>query len=210
MVLAIVQGYEMVLRIALTGGIGSGKSTVSQLFAKLGAEMIDADQIAHELTQCGKLAYQQIVEHFGSSFLLANQQLDRKKLRHCIFKSNQAKTWLEKMLHPMILETIRQKIINVRSSYCIIVIPLLTETTLKIDFIDRVCVIDAPIHLRKQWATTRDEASLSEITAIMSQQNSSSRRLAIADDVITNDQDMATLQIQVEKLHHQYLQMGRS
>ncbi len=197
----------MVLKVGLTGGIGSGKSVVAGMFAKLGTEIIDADIIAKEITQPGQRAYQLIIKHFGIDILTKDKQLNRKQLRQLVFNDTKQKIWLEKTLHPLILQQIVERIQKVNSPYCIIIIPLLAEAWPEIDFIDRVCVVEAPENLRKQWAANRDQAALLEIEAIVANQSSSAQRLALADDIIHNDQDIPALQIQVHKLHQQYLQM---
>lgn len=198
----------MVFKVALTGGIGSGKSTVTSIFAKLGAEIIDADQIAYELTQIGQPGYLRIVEQFGQTILDNQQQIDRSQLRKLIFSNSQQKKQLEEILHPMIMEAIRERLRKVRTSYCIIVIPLLVETSLNFNFIDRICLVDAPITLRKQWAAKRDRIPEDQIEKVIANQASSTERLTIAEDVIINDQDMEALELKVKKLHQQYLQMA--
>jgi len=197
-------GDALMLRVALTGGIGSGKTTAARFFAQQGIPVIDADRIAHELTACGAAGYAAIVEHFGEVVLTAGGQLDRRKLRQVIFNDPAAKHWLEQTLHPLILQIMRQRIDAVTSAYCILIIPLLAETELEIDFIDRVCLVDAPEGLRKQWASQRDQVSPQEITAIIDHQSSREQRLAIADDVIVNDGDLKALEQQVKKLHQKY------
>lgn len=196
------------LRVGLTGGIGSGKTTVANLFAQRGATLIDADKIAHELTLRGTPSYTAIIKHFGADILTKTAELDRQKLRELIFKNPEAKQWLEKRLHPLILQAICEQISQSFSPYCIIVIPLLVETRMKLDFLDRVCVIDAPETLRVQWASQRDQVAPADILAIMSSQSSREERLAIADDVIINDRDLEALEDQVKKLHQQYLQIA--
>jgi len=194
--------------VGLTGGIGSGKTTVANFFAQLGITVIDADVIAREVTEPGAPAYNPIVEHFGQDIVTAQGQLDRKKLRRIIFENNLAKVWLENLLHPLILRTMRERIDQVTSPYCIMVIPLLVETAFSIDFLDRICVVDAPEALRKQWAAQRDQTSPAEIEAVIAAQSARERRLALADDLIINNHDLAALETQIKKLHSQYLQMA--
>jgi dephospho-CoA kinase len=199
------------LVIGLTGGIGSGKTTVASLFHQQGATVIDSDQIAKELSYPGQMGYQAILEHFGKEILKKNSnQIDRKKLRNIIFNDYQAKKWLEETLHPLIIEEIQSKIKQSDFSYCIIVIPLLLETSIKINFLDRICVVDTTEELQKKWASQRDHVSPDEIAQVMKSQASRAQRLAIANDIILNTNGLAALETQVKKLHLQYLQMSLS
>jgi dephospho-CoA kinase len=194
--------------IGLTGGIGSGKTTVANFFAQWGIAVIDADVIAREVTEPGSKGYDAIVVYFGKDILNASGGLDRKKLRSTVFKNPQAKIWLENTLHPLILNAMRDQIVRVSSPYCVAVIPLLAETSFTVDFLDRICVVDAPEASRKQWAARRDQVSPTDIDLIIAAQSAREKRLAIADDVIINDQDLDFLEAQVKKLHLQYLQMA--
>ncbi len=194
--------------IGLTGGIGSGKTTVANFFAEWGIAIIDADVIAREVTEPGSKGYDAVVAHFGEDILNASGELDRKKLRHIIFKHPEAKAWLENTLHPLILNAMREQIRCVTSPYCVAVIPLLTETSFSIDFLDRICVVDAPEASRKKWAVRRDLVSPTDIDLIIAAQSDREKRLAIADDVIINDQNLDVLKDRVKKLHLQYLQMA--
>ncbi len=194
--------------IGLTGGIGSGKTTVANFFAQWGIAVIDADVIAREVTEPGSTGYDAVVAHFGEGILNASGELDRKKLRSAIFKNPEAKAWLENTLHPLILNAMREQIRCVTSPYCVAVIPLLTETFFSIDFLDRICVVDAPEASRKKWAARRDLVSPADIDLIIAAQSDREKRLAIADDVIINDQNLDVLKDRVKKLHLQYLQMA--
>lgn len=195
--------------VGLTGSIGSGKTTVARFFAKLGVTIVDADIIAREITEPGAPGYTAVLAHFGKK-ILTQQHIDRKQLRQIIFKNPAEKKALEKILHPLILEAMRERIRHATSPYCIAVIPLLAEVFSQIDFVTRVCVVDAPEHLSKQWAAERDHTSLLDIEAIMAAQIAHEERLALADDVILNNQDLAGLERQVKILHRQYLQMAAS
>jgi dephospho-CoA kinase len=196
------------LCIGLTGGIGSGKTTVANFFKKLGITIIDADEAAREITMPGAVGYTAILNHFGEKILAADsKQLDRQKLRRMIFQSQADKNWLEQTLHPLILQIIRERAAKANSPYCLVVIPLLVETSLSTEFLDRVCVVDASPESQQRWAAQRDQVSSAEIAAIMATQASREQRLKMADDVIINDQDFAALNRQIINLHHQYLQM---
>lgn len=195
--------------VCLTGGIGSGKTTVANFFVQLGITVIDADAIAHEIISPGAEGYGAIVAHFGKDILMSHSTaLDRQKLRKIIFQNPAEKSWLENTLHPVIVQTMRERLLRVTSPYCLVVIPLFAETSLPLDFINRVCVVDAPEALQRQWAAQRDQVSPAEIELIMATQAPRETRLALADDVITNNQSLSALEAEVKKLHTQYLQMA--
>jgi dephospho-CoA kinase len=192
------------LVVGLTGGIGSGKSTIANLFAAHGVAIIDTDILARELTQPAKPAFNAIIEQFGSEILLANEQLNRKALREIVFADPAKRLWLEKCLHPLIREEIAHRITSVKSVYCIVVIPLLFETTPN-PLIDRVLVADTTEELQIQRAMTRDKLSLRDIRAIMETQITREQRLASADDIISNISTIEDLIPQVAELHKFYL-----
>ena len=194
------------LRVGLTGGIGSGKSTVAELFKKLGVSIIDADEIAHNITEPNTYSFESIVEHFGKA-VVKDKMLDRRALRDIIFNNLKERQWLENLLHPVIREAMKERIIKVDTPYCMLVIPLLAESN-KIDFIDRVCVVDVPETLQIKRATQRDRASESDAKAILASQCSREKRLAIADDIIHNDGDLENLKDQVLTLHKKYLSLS--
>lgn len=195
------------LHVALTGGIGSGKSTVAEMFKKLGVFIIDADEIAHRITEPNTYSFETIVEHFGKGILATDGTLDRKTLRNIIFKDINERKWLENLLHPVIREAMRERTIKADSPYCLLVIPLLAETN-KIDFIDRVCVIDISEALQIQRTAQRDNTSESDVAAIIASQCSNEKRLSIADDIIHNNDDLESLKNQVFTLHKQYLSLA--
>lgn len=194
------------LTIGLTGGIGSGKSTVADLFAEYGIPIIDADIIAREITLPNKPAYLEIIHHFGSTILLENKTLDRKKLRQLIFASASDRIWLEKLLHSLIRSEIERQIQTLASPYCIVAIPLLIET-LPYSFIDRILVVDAPEDQQIKRVALRDHQSDSEIQAILKTQSTREQRLREADDVIHNDGSLDKLKLEVEKWHRIYLDL---
>lgn len=195
--------------VGLTGGIGSGKSTVSELFKKLGVTIIDADQIAHDITKPGTYALESIVEHFGKSVLKTDGSLNRRTLRKTIFENPEERKWLENKLHPIIREAMKLKIAKADTVYCLLVIPLLTETKLKnYDYLDRICVIDAPESIQIERTAIRDNISEAEVKSIIQSQASNAERLSIADDVIQNDGDLNHLKEQVLKLNQHYLALA--
>lgn len=191
------------LVIGLTGGIGSGKSTVAELFAKKGVTIIDADVITRELTRPGQAALKKIEEHFGKDILNNDGTLNRNKLRKIIFENLAEKQWLEKLLHPMVRDEMKRQAELAPSSYCIAVIPLLLETE-KNPLIDRILVVDTPEAIQLQRALSRDKSSEAEIQAILDAQLSREMRMDAADDVIDNWGSFEDLLPQVERLHRVY------
>lgn len=195
------------LVIGLTGGIGSGKTEVSNLFAKRGITIIDTDLISRAVVLPEQPAWHKIVEHFGAEILLKDQTLNRRLLRDKIFADQSERRWLESLLHPLIRQEMNQKIQAATSSYVIAVIPLLIETKPN-PLIDRILVVDTTKELQLSRAMKRDHAELALIKAIMEQQASRQQRLTYADDVIENSGDLAQLGQAVENLHHKYLQIA--
>ena len=195
------------LKIAITGGIGSGKTTVANLFTDLGVPVIDADKIAHDITQPQSTAFTKIVANFGKTILKPNGTLDRHKIREIVFHDAQEKQWLERLLHPIILKTMQTEIQRINAPYCILVIPLLLETK-QVDVVDRVLVVDAPQALQMQRTQQRSPVDEKTIRAIMQVQCSRTERLAMADDIIVNDGAMTALQDTVNALHAKYLELA--
>ncbi len=191
------------LVVGLTGGVGSGKSTVAKLFAELGAPVIDADVIAREVTQVDKPAFASIIKHFGKEILLPDGTIDRAKLRNIIFSDSKQRLWLEHLLHPLIREEMKKQISTLTAPYCIAVIPLLLEVEFY-SFINRILVVDAPEQAQVQRVITRDKATQSDIEAIIKTQASRQDRRARAHDIIINDGNKDDLIPQVEKLHEKY------
>lgn len=190
--------------VGLTGGIGSGKTTVANLFAKLHISIIDADEIARQLTEKNAVVYHKIKNHFGKNILNVDESINRQKLRDIIFENVTEKKWLENCLHPLIRQTMRDEIQKIKSPYCICVIPLLAEST-GIDFVDRVLVIDTPIENQIQRAKKRDNTTEAAIQKIIQSQANQAARLKIADDILINDGDLKSLEHKVKQLHVQYM-----
>lgn len=193
--------------IGLTGGIGTGKSTVANIFKNFGVPVIDADEISHQITQKNGIAFAPIISHFGKDILDADETIDRKKLRHIIFQNPAEKKWLENLLHPIIRQTMRDTLQKINAPYCICVIPLLAESS-GIEFIDRILVIDAPVDIQLERAKKRDSATDAHIKKIIASQASQSARMKIADDVIINDGDLNALTHKVRILHEKYSDKG--
>lgn len=197
------------LHVGLTGGIGSGKSSVAKFLAELNVPIIDADIISREITHPNAEAYQPIIDHFGKKILTPAGKINRQHLREIIFKSSDEKAWLEKLLHPIIIHHMRQQSEKIKAPYCVFVIPLLVESK-KIDFIDRIVVVDVDPKVQIQRAQQRDQASMEEIAAIINSQSHRDQRLAMADDVITNDENLAQLKQKVCELHSHLLTLAAS
>ncbi|MEQ6342993.1 MAG: dephospho-CoA kinase [Gammaproteobacteria bacterium] len=195
------------LKIGLTGGIGSGKTTVADSFAALGVPVIDADKIAHELTIPGQPALQDIVSAFGSDILHGDGQLDRARLRAIVFNDAARRKQLEAILHPLIRAEMRRRIAYIEASatpYCILSIPLLLETG-QTELVDRILVVDTPEDLQYQRVRVRNGLPDAEIAAIIHAQVSREQRLAAADDIIVNDDGLEELHQHVLELHQCYL-----
>jgi len=193
------------LRIGLTGGIGSGKSAAADEFSRLGVEVIDTDLMARELVEPGQPALAEIVSLFGDSILDQQQQLDRNRLRQLVFSDQSSRKKLESILHPRIRQQAIDRATQASSPYCILVIPLLVETGNSYP-LDRILVIDTPIELQRQRVALRDSLSDRDIDTVLTTQVSREERLAVADDIISNEGNLASLHNQVQHLHHQYLE----
>ena len=193
----------MVLRIGLSGGIGSGKSTACEIFSELKVPVIDADVIAVKAVEPGMPALQSIIDEFGVKIITKDGYLNRKKLRDRIFKNESDRRKLESVLHPVIYKEIERQTKSINSAYCIISIPLLLETGPS-DIIDRILVIDIPKELQLSRASARDNASLKNIETIIHSQISRDDRLAAADDIINNEGDIENLRRQIYDLYEFY------
>ncbi len=191
--------------VGLTGGIGSGKSTVADLFVAEGAALVDTDAIAHELTGPGGQAMPLLAEAFGSEIVKPDGSLNRAQLRQRVFADAAARARLEGILHPLIREISVARCLAADAPYVILAVPLLVETGAYRERCDRVAVVDCPEALQIERVKTRSGLSASEVEAIMASQASREQRLAVADDVVTNDAGKANLHEQVVRLHHKYL-----
>jgi dephospho-CoA kinase len=191
-------------RVGLTGGIASGKSTVADLFAALGVTIIDTDVIAREIVAPGSPLLAKIAEHFGSDVIAADGGLDRRALRQRVFADPAERQWLEQLTHPEIRRLTDERSDAAPGPYSIVAIPLLVETGGK-DRFDRVLVVDCEPELQLARLQARDGSTRAQAEAALAAQVSRAARLAVADDVIHNDGDIARLRDQVEKLHRAYV-----
>lgn len=194
-------------KVALTGGIASGKSTVSDLFAALGVDIIDTDVISREVVQPGTPALDEIRTRFGDQVINDNGALNRTRLREHVFADPAKRGQLEAILHPRIERLMLQRAAASSSAYCMLVIPLLVETGQQ-KWADRVLVVDIPASLQRDRLQQRDKLSPEQIEKMLAAQASREERLAIADDVIRNSNSKDDLCAQVEHLHQQYLRLA--
>jgi dephospho-CoA kinase len=198
------------LRIGLTGGIASGKSTVTQRFAELGVPVIDADVAARHVVERGKLGLEQVVRRFGPGVLDASGDLDRAALRALIFSDSASRQALDAILHPLIRADMERQAAMVNGPYLVMAIPLLIEGGRARDRVDRVLVVDVDEALQLERVQARDGSSETHARAILASQASREARLAAADDVLRNSGSVADLRQAVDRLHEQYLQLAQS
>ncbi len=198
----------MPLRIGLTGGIASGKSTVADMFAELGVPIIDTDVIAREVVAPGEPALDEIAERFGEHMIDAAGKLDRGAMRKLVFDDATARFELEGILHPRIGAETRRQADAAGGDYQIIVVPLLTGSPLR-NYVDRVLVVDCDEDVQVQRLLARDAETIEQAQRILAAQASRDERLAIADDVIVNEGSLAETREAVNRLHRDYLRLAR-
>jgi len=205
-----VAGYQDRLIIGLTGGIGSGKSTVAAMFAEHGAGIIDTDIIAHSLTQAGGEAIAAIRAAFGNGYITGDGALDRAKMRGLIFSDAEAKQRLEQILHPMIFEQAKARLRQLQDKpYVVIVVPLLPESRTFRQLVQRVLVVDCDENTQIARVTGRSRMAEAEVRAIIARQTPPADRLRLADDVIRNDAALDSLARQVAVLHQNYVKNAK-
>ncbi|TYQ17188.1 UNVERIFIED_ORG: dephospho-CoA kinase [Zoogloea ramigera] len=193
--------------VGLTGGIGSGKSTVADLFAARGASIIDTDVIAHSLTAPGGAAMPAIVQAFGAEFADADGALDRTRMRALVFSDAKAKAALEAILHPRIRAGALAAAEAATGDYVMYAVPLLVESGTWRDRVSRVLAVDCREDVQIARVMARNNLSETQVRAIMAAQASRAERLAAADDVIDNNAGRDALAPQIDRLHAQYLHM---
>lgn len=195
------------LRIGLTGGIASGKSTVADMFAARGITVIDTDRIARELVQPGQPALHAVQAEFGKEILDARGRLDRAAMRRLVFSDADARQRLEKILHPLIQQETLRRISEADGDYIVVVVPLLTGSSLR-DHLDRILVVDCDEVTQLARLQQRDAESADQARRILAAQATREQRLAIADDVIHNDSSIESLAAQLSALHDTYLALA--
>jgi len=197
------------LKIGLTGGIASGKSTVCRLFSQYGIPIIDADVIARQLVEPKQEAYNEIIRTFGNDICLPNGELNRQHLRKLIFSDGNAKLQLERILHPRIRLQLFQQSNVLNAPYCILAIPLLIEAEMT-ELVDRVLLIDIDLPLQLTRLCERDNISVGDAKLIINSQVNRQQRLSCADDIIANNNGTENLKKQVDELHKKYLSLANN
>ncbi|MFJ3048356.1 dephospho-CoA kinase [Herbaspirillum chlorophenolicum] len=196
--------------IGLTGGIGSGKTTVANMFGELGASLVDTDAIAHQLTAPGGLAIASIRDHFGADFIDEHGAMDRARMRSHVFGNATARHALEAILHPLIRSETARAAEAATGDYVIFVVPLLVESGTWVGRASRILVVDCEEEVQIARVMQRNGLRRDEVEAIMAAQASRPARLAVADDVIENNGDAAGLLPRVRELHASYLELARA
>lgn len=190
--------------VGLTGGIGCGKTTVANMFAALGASVIDTDDIAHALTAPHGAAMPAIVKEFGAAFATADGALDRAAMRALVFSDSSARHRLEAILHPRIRDAATAAAAIASGPYVMFVVPLLIESNTWGKRVDRILAIDCPEEVQVARVMARNGMTEQQVRAIMATQVSREQRLAAANDVIVNDGELAALTPQIASLHEKY------
>lgn len=191
--------------VGLTGGIGSGKSTVDRLFVEQGAALVDTDAIAHELTGPGGAAIPALLDVFGPDVVRADGAMDRVAMRQRVFADPSAKAKLEGVLHPLIRQLSMERCRVAATPYVILSVPLLVESGTYRERCDRIVVVDCPEEIQIERVMARNALSRVEVLSIMAAQASRAQRLAVADDVVLNDGERTKIYPQVLELHREYL-----
>lgn len=189
--------------VGITGGIGSGKSAVSDSFAELGIKIVDADIASRVIVEPGRPALEKIATHFGTSLIQSDGSLNRRALRDLIFSDARERKWLESLLHPLIGKYLMQELAQAKSSYAILVSPLLIESG-QSQMTHRILVVDVPENIQIERVIQRDNNTKTQVQAIIDAQTSRKERLNHADDVIINDGSMEDLKARVFSLHTEY------
>ena len=193
--------------VGVTGGIGCGKSAVTDFFADLGITIVDADIAARAVVEPGQPALEKIAARYGGEILLQNGTLDRRKLRDIIFNNPAEKQWLETLLHPKIGQLIQQQLTAAPSAYAILVSPLLIETS-QHQLVDRILVVDVPEQIQLERTMARDNMTEEQTRRIIKSQASREQRLAVANEIVDNSGTLKELQALLSDVHQQYLQIA--
>ena len=193
--------------VGLTGGIGSGKTAVSDRFAALGIDVVDADVASRVIMDPGRPALAEIGTHFGAEMIRADGSLDRSALRRKVFADPEERRWLERLTHPLIGRELRTGIERAGSPYVILVNPIMIESG-SWRGASRLLVVDAPEEIQIERTMSRDGNTAQEVRNIIAAQANRATRIELADDVIVNDGELAALDAQVEELHERYLRFA--
>ena len=193
--------------VGITGGIGSGKTAVSDRFAAHGIAIVDADLASRAVVAPGQPALTAIAEHYGAHLIAEDGGLDRRALRDIVFADPQERRWLESLTHPLINQYLVDHLAAATTPYAMLASPLLSETG-QSRYCHRVLVVDVPLELQVERTVARDASSAEQVRAIIAAQASREDRLALADDVIVNDKDLAHLDREVATLHARYLELA--
>jgi dephospho-CoA kinase len=197
------------LRIGLTGGIASGKSTVAQRFSELGVPVIDADESARIVVAPGSPGLAEIIGNFGENLLTTDGALDRRSLRNLIFSDPGRRRELEVILHPLIRADMERRASFASGPYLVMAIPLLIESGSR-DRVDRILVVDVDEQVQLSRLIARDRCTVEQARAILAAQTSRTSRLEVADDVVQNAGTMSELRHAVDQLHQRYLGLTES
>ena len=197
-----------VLTIALTGGIGSGKTSIASIFKSLGVPIIDSDTISKEIILPGKPCFKDIVNEFGEEILTNKGTIDRYKLRDIIFNNDKARIKLENITHPIIFKNIDIQISLINYSYCLVVVPLLIETK-SVKYFDKVLLVDTLENIQFERVAKRDSISPTLLRKIIKTQATRSERLKYADDIIENNNEIGNLNEYINILHKKYLTLSK-
>lgn len=192
--------------VGLTGGIGSGKSTVARMFGALGVHWVDADSVAREVVEPGTPALESIAEHFGHDILLPDGGLDRAALRQVVFEAPEERAWLEGLLHPVIREELVRQLHpeDYALPYVLLVSPLLLETD-QHQLVDKVVVVDVPVDIQIERTMARDDNARDQVQRIIDAQIPREHRLRKADEVVDNNRPVTEVERRVNELHNQFM-----
>ena len=193
--------------LGLTGGIGAGKTLVSNHLASLDIEIVDADVIARDVVAIGSDGLSAIEQHFGHAILLDDSSLNRAKLREIIFADSEHKSWLNSLLHPLIRQNITEQLTNAKSPYVVLSAPLLFEN--KLDALcDHTLLVDVPVEVQLARTANRDSVSTEQVKNIIAAQMSREDKLQKADSILDNHREISSVLLDVEELHHAFLQQA--
>lgn len=197
------------LKVGLTGGIGSGKTTASNIFSGLGVPIIDADVIARQILAINQPAFTETIQLFSNVILDKSGHIDRGILRNLIFENPEKRSALEQIIHPRVRATIEEETTSLQDNYCLIVIPLLIESNME-DLVDRILVITANPDIRINRIQQRDKISLDAVQKIIAAQIDEEERLSCADDTLVNNSDILNLENDIRALHKKYQGLAKS